>query len=140
MIIIASRQEKELLERLRTLDAADKAGPLHAVINGLKKEIVALEISKAKIVEANARDERELRHMIGLEKKRQEFEITQAKSEATLKVREDNLAADKARFEAEMKFQNERFTSEVGYLKELMAQILERLPTVTVDRKMGGQA
>jgi hypothetical protein len=35
-----------------------------------------------------------------------------------------------------MDFREERFKKEVGYLKDLMAQVLERLPTVTVDRKI----
>jgi len=103
----------------------------------LKKQIVDLEIEKAKKVETHEREERELRHMIGLEKKRQEFEIDQAKRETTVAVREENLTADKNRFAEEMKFQRERFTAEVGYLKDLMGEILERLPTVTVDKKVG---
>jgi hypothetical protein len=136
MIIIASREEKELLQRLRTLDADDKSGPLHAAVVALKKQISDLEIQKSQKQEEHDKQERELRHMIGLEKKRQEFEIQQAKSETSLKVREENLAADKERFANEMKFQNDRFTTEVKYLKDMIGEILGRLPTVTVDKRV----
>lgn len=102
----------------------------------LKKDIVELEIKKSQKDEAHAKEDRELRHMIGLEKKRQEFEIEQSKRETTVTVREENLAADKKRFEDQMKFHDERFTAEVGYLKGLLGEVLERLPTVTVDRKV----
>lgn len=114
-------------------------------VNDLKRQITDLEISKAKIVEDNAREKREVTHMVGLERKRQEFEAEQArkgietaKAEAILKVREENLSAEKKAFAANMEFQQARFEKEVGYLKDLMGQILERLPTVTVDRVQKG--
>lgn len=103
----------------------------------LKKEIVGLEIEKSKKTEDHEREARELRHMIGLEKKRQEFEVEQAKRETTVGVREENLAADKARFTEQMQFHEDRFKAEVGYLKDMIGQVLDRLPTVTVDKKVG---
>lgn len=122
----------------RQLDAAKG-------VNDLKRQITDLEISKAKIVEDNAREKREVTHMVGLERKRQEFEAEQAmksienaRAEAVLEVREKNLDAERKAFEKSMKFREERFTEEVGYLKGLMGQILERLPTVTVDRVQKG--
>ncbi len=104
----------------------------------LKKRITDLEIQEGKIKEGHEKEDRELRHMIGLEKKRQTFEIDQAKRETTVVVREENLGADKARFSDEMKFQRERFTDEVKYLKDLMGEILERLPNISVERLIGG--
>ena len=133
MIVIASREEKELLERLRRIDARDKSGALTAEISSLKGQISDLEISKSRKQEEFDKQDRELRHMIGLEKKRQEFEIQSAKTETALKVREENLASDKKRFEDQMRFQTERFEKEVVYLKDMMNEILGRLPTVTVD-------
>lgn len=56
---------------------------------------------------------REVEHKVGLERKRQEFEIQQAKRETEVKVREENLAADKERFKAEMNFQREHLQSEI---------------------------
>lgn len=100
----------------------------------LKNELVDLQIEKAKVVEEQERRERELTHMIGLEKKRQEQELAAGKREAVLAVQEKNLEADKARFEDQMDFMTDRFEKEVGYLKDIMGQVLDRLPTVTVDK------
>lgn len=55
--------------------------------------------------------------------------MEQAKREATVTVREENLSADRKRFEEQMKFQEERFTKEVGYLKEMLEAIVQRLPS-----------
>lgn len=139
------RERVDLLKRIDELktmvadlriekEAAQRESALVHQANDLKVEIEELKISKARMQEEHDKDERELRHLIGLEKRRQEFEIQQAKRETEVKVREENLTADKARFGEEMKFQRERFEKEVAYLKEMMGDILERLPVVTVDR------
>jgi hypothetical protein len=103
-------------------------------ITALRKQIADLEIRRDKITEDHEREKREVKHMVGLERKRQEFEIDQARRETTVTVREENLAADRKRFEEQMKFTTERFQAEVGYLKDLMGEVLDRLPTVTVDK------
>jgi hypothetical protein len=118
-------------------EPSEKKG-LSDKILGLKKQVVELEIQRDKKQEEFDRRDRELTHMIGLEKKRQEVETKQAVTAAGLSVREENLKADKDRFDKEMKFREERFTEEVGYLKGMVAQILERLPTVNVDRQIKG--
>ena len=112
-------------------------------VKQLQEQISRLEIDKAKIVEDNDRKIRETTHMVGLERKRQEFEAEQARKgieharkEAILEVQTENLETERAAFVKEMKFREERFTQEVGYLKDLMTQILDRLPTVTVDRQI----
>jgi hypothetical protein len=81
VILIVSKEEKELIDRLRKLEPV---GVLSEQVIKLKREISDLEIKKSKADETHAREERELRHMIGLEKKRQEFEIAQAKRETEL--------------------------------------------------------
>jgi hypothetical protein len=108
----------------------------------LKRDISDLKIDKSRIEEDHAKQERELRHMIGLEKKRQEVELVQGTQAAVLKVREENLAADKKRFEDQMTFQQQRFEAEVRYLKDMMGDILARLPNVNValDGKAGRKA
>ena len=103
----------------------------------LKNELTTLGIEKSKVEERHAKEERELKHMIGLEKKRQEVELVQASKAATLSVREEALAAERKRFDDQMAFREKRFTEEVGYLKDMCKQILDRLPTVTVDRVIG---
>lgn len=102
MILIASREEKELIQRLRSIqglgDAAERmtnAAGLSAEVIALKQQIASLQIDKSRIVEDNAKQERELRHMIGLEKKRCSISTSwQAKRDTSLTVREGNLAVD----------------------------------------------
>ncbi len=94
-------------------------------VGDLRKQINNLEIDKGKIEEKNDKKERELEHKIGLEKKRQEQELEIGKREAIVTVKEENLTADKERFEGQLKFHEERFTEEVGYLKNIVGQVLE---------------
>ncbi len=137
MIFIMSREEKDLLKQLRSLRGLDDVSALQAETIALKKKVTDLEIQRSQKQEEWDKGDRELRHMIGLEKKRQEFEIEQAKKETMVTVREENLAADKTRFSEEMKFQRERFEKEVSYLKEMMGDILERLPNINMEIHKG---
>jgi hypothetical protein len=135
---------RDQLARLESqLKIRSQESQLTVEANKLREQIAQLNIDKDRIVEDNAREKREVTHMVGLERKRQEFEaeearkgIERARSEAVLDVREENLKAERDAFTKEMKFREERFTAEVGYLKDLMSEILERLPTVTVDRQI----
>lgn len=119
-------------------DGTEKA-KLNGEIKRLKKELVDLEIQRDRLSETHEREQRDLKHMIGLEKKRQEFEIESAKRETTVSIREENLTADRKRFEDQMDFTTKRFEQEVGYLKDIMVQVLDRLPTVNVDRVVKGK-
>jgi hypothetical protein len=101
-------------------------------VEELKKEISQLEIDKAKKTEEFACREREVEHKVGLERKRQEFEISQAKRETEVKVREENLAADKERFKDEMEFQRKHLEGEIGSLRELVTEMLKRLPSAEI--------
>lgn len=136
MILIASREEKELIQRLREMkpwpQRADEVPALTAEVLTLKRQIASLEIDKSKIQEEHSRQERELRHMIGLEKKRQEVELVQAKKDTELTLREGNLVAERARFEEQLKFNTSRFETMEKYLKDMMGDILKRLPNVTM--------
>lgn len=102
-------------------------------IETLKRQVADLEIQKAKKEEEFAKREREVEHMVGLERKRSEFEKEAAKREAVLDVREANLTAERERFEKQMEFQNNRFTEEVGYLKKMIGQVLTAIPNVGTD-------
>ena len=137
MIFIHSKEEKDILKQLRSLRGLDDVSALQAETIALKKKVTDLEIQRSQKQEEWDKGDRELRHMIGLEKKRQEFEIEQAKKETMVTVREENLAADKTRFSEEMKFQRERFEKEVSYLKEMMGDILERLPNINMEIHKG---
>lgn len=101
-------------------------------IADLREQLETLKIEKARKEEDFARKEREIEHKVGLERKRQEFEIAQSKREATVTVREENLKADRERFDEQLKFHEKRFTEEVKYLKEMVGQVLERLPKIDV--------
>ena len=142
-------EDRQMIQDLRTFLKEELSQNLKAVLDlakrkprefelseeilGLRKRIVDLEVQESKIKEKHDREERELKHMIGLEKKRQEFEIDQSKRETTVKVREENLAADKDRFTQQMTFHEKRFTEEVKYLKDIMSDILKRLPDVSAS-------
>lgn len=108
-------------------------------IEDLKREVARLEIERAKKQEEWDRREREVEHKVGLERKRQEFEVAQAKRETTLSVREENLKADKERFAAEMEFQRKHLESEIGSLRELVGKLLERLPSAEIYAEIGGR-
>lgn len=104
----------------------------------LQKEITRLEIDLSKKQEDWNKREREVEHKVGLERKRQEFEIEQAKRETTVKVREENLAADKERFKSEMDFQRKRLEEEVSSLRELVGKMMERLPSAEIYADLTG--
>lgn len=139
MIVIASREEKELLQRLRQIEG--HAGTAKYAEEGrtLRSEIETLKIEKDRMKETQEREKRDLTHMIGLEKKRQEVEIEQTKKDTALTIREGNLASEKARFEEHLKFNTERFQSMETYLKDMMTSILARLPNVTMAIEQKGR-
>ena len=62
--------------------------------------------------------------------------MASGKREATLSVREENLAADRKLFEEQMAFHEKRFTEEVSYLKQIIGDIAERLPTANFTGKL----
>lgn len=130
MIFILSKEERELIARLRALEPVSA---LSEEVIKLKREISELVIQREQHKERHEREERELRHMIGLEKKRQEVEMKQAKQEATLAIREENLKAQQQRFEEQLKFNTQRFEKMESYLKDMMTSILERLPNVNMQ-------
>lgn len=135
----------ERLDRLTTAieaqskDLADIRGQLKAAKSTLsladeyaasKKKLTDLEIELDRVKESHARETREIEHMVGLEKKRQTFEIDSAKRDAILTVREENLTADRDRFESQMAFMQKRMEGELERLNGLTSEILERLPKV----------
>jgi hypothetical protein len=130
------RLSKEVAELRGERDAGKEAVKLSSDIASLKKELTDLRIEKDRETEKHEREKREVEHMVGLEKKRQEFEVDAAKRDVKLTVREENLKEDRQRFEQEMQFTRERFEKEVGYLQGLMKEVLERLPTVTVEKSI----
>ena len=121
--------EQKIQEALTTVHAAVVDTGKLAL---LQKEIARLEIERDKRIEEFSRKEREIEHKIGLERKRQEFEIEQAKRSTEVHVREENLKADKDRFKAEMDFQRQRLEGEVGSLREMVQQMMKRIPSAEI--------
>lgn len=104
----------------------------------LRQELETVKIEKARKDEEFARRERDIEHKVGLERKRQEFEVAQAKRESTVAVREENLKADKDRFAEQLKFHEDRFSTEVGYLKDILKEMMGRLPTANIKMAKRG--
>ena len=150
MILIASKEEKRLVEHLRasnngasTLEHMQRTERLTAEVVALKRQIAELEVTKSKALEEFEKRERELRHMIGLEKARMEqertqlhVEIAQSGKSARLEVREENLKAEQQRFAEQLRFNTERFEKMEVYLKDMTQSILARLPDVNVRMKV----
>lgn len=132
--------EQKLLSQLETLSAqvAELKGERKAnrdlitltdQVATLKEEISDLEVSKSRLEEKNARERRELEHMVGLEKKRQETELELGRREAKIEVAEQNLEADRTRFEESVTF----IKDETASTRKLVSELLDRLPKVTID-------
>lgn len=105
----------------------------------LTKEIAVLKAEKAGIEEGFARKEREIEHKVGLlrteieaEKKQSEKDFELRVKEAKLQAAEANLTERAKAFSEKMDFMEQRFTGEVGYLKELLEQMSKRLPDATI--------
>lgn len=127
---------KAILDEL-VKEVAEEEGYRKEIVK-LKREKADLEIERDRETETNERERREVEHMVGLERKRQEFETEQAKREAVVAVREENLQADRERFEQQMRFTTDRFEQELKAERELMQAILKRLPDVTARIDLDG--
>lgn len=119
-------------------DANKEVLSLTESITRLKKQLTDLEIQEAKKAEEHARKEREVLHQVGLVRKEFETEKAEhtrelefAKKEAKLELRQENLDSERKLFQKEMDFVKERFTEEQEQTRDLMGQILGRLPNVT---------
>jgi hypothetical protein len=128
------RVVKETVERIvkNALQDAESALASAGKITKLREELETLRIEKGRKEEEFAKKEREIEHKVGLERKRQEFEIEQAKRETTVTVREENLSADRKRFEEQLEFHQTRFETEVKYLHEMAEKLMERLPSAEI--------
>lgn len=141
MLILIGSSEQEFERKLRELwnEALSRVNEelqgikslrdLSAKVRQTREELETLKIEQGRKDEEFAKREREIEHKVGLERERQKVELENAKRDATLSVREENLKADRKRFEEQMKFHEDRFTEEVKYLKEMLGEIVQRLPS-----------
>lgn len=100
--------------------------------NKLRDQIEQLKREKATLTEDNDRKVRETEHKTGLLRQKTGQDIDNAKRETELKVREENLKADKQRFAGEMEFQRKHLQGEVDRIDGVLKAILERLPVIDV--------
>lgn len=127
---IASLRE-ELVVLRKEKSAVNKATGYIEEIEALKRRIADLHIEEERVKEGQERERREVEHMVGLERQRQEFEVEQAKRETKVELREVALEEQRKRFEEQMKFIENRLAKEVQYLKDdIVKALLERLPVV----------
>ena len=103
-----------------------------AALVKLRDEVDRLKREKAQLAEDNDRKIRDTEHKVGLLKTKQDHDVEHARRMAQLGVREANLAADRERFEAEMKFQRDHFDARSDQQDKLLEAILERLPSIDV--------
>lgn len=100
--------------------------------NELRDEIEQLRRERATLKEEHDRSVREVEHKTGLLRQKTEQDIAHAKRETELKVREENLKADKQRFADEMEFQRKHLQGEVDRIDGILRAILDRLPQIDV--------
>lgn len=145
---------EEILEEIQSLkkevaalkgerDATKDKKKLDQEYATLKRELTDLQIDYDREKEKWDREKRETEHMVGLQRKRQEFEVSSAERNAKLTVREENLKADKERFEEHVQFIEKRFDQQFESLNGLMEKFLERMPTtkqlITVGNNGGSE-
>lgn len=109
---------------------------LSVEVNSLREEKNQLTIDRNLINEKYEKREREIEHKLGLERIRQEQELKLGLREQTVKIREENLTADRDRFTKEMAFVTQRFEQETGYLKDMIKPLLEALPKMKITENL----
>lgn len=128
---------KVLTDTETTLGKIRSAFNLEGKIKALQEELETLKIEKDRKDEQFARREREVEHKVGLERKRQEFEIQQARREVMVEVKEKNLKKDKERFEEQMDFHKEAMAEEVKSLRDMVGKLLKALPSAEIIARVG---
>ncbi len=132
-----TRTVKDILTRVltdteTTLGKIRGAFDLEGKIKVLQEELETLKIEKDRKDEQFTRREREVEHKVGLERKRQEFEIEQARREVMVEVKEKNLKKDKERFEEQMDFHKKAMAEEVTSLRDMVGKLLKALPSAEI--------
>lgn len=119
-------------------DGHKRAKSLEEELSSLKRELTDKQIEFDREQEKWDREKREVEHMVGLQRKRSEFDSDAASREAKLAVREENLKAQQERFEEHTAFIEKRFDQQFKSLEKLTGQILERMPTTKQLITVGG--
>lgn len=109
-------------------------------VSNLKREITKLTIDRDRIKEDGDRQVREAEHQAGLLLTGQEQETANVRRETMLEVREGNLAAERKRFEENMKFRDDQVRGEMSRLQEMTQSLLDLVPKISVELEGGVSA
>ncbi len=115
-------------------DYLDERRMAQQTIYDLKEEIEQLKISKSRVTEEHEKEKREVKHLVGLERKRSEWEhekameeVDQARRQAQLEVREENLAKERETFVTQMDFTTKRMTEEINRITKLFSKLVPNI-------------
>jgi hypothetical protein len=104
---------------------------LSNLVKKLREELSTLQIIQSKKEEEWARKEREIEHKVGLERKRQEQELTIEKSrlevefdKRLIEAEKVAIAAERSKFEEHIKFVQDRFEEEVRNQRDLIERLV----------------
>lgn len=137
-----TQQVEQVATQLAELRGERSTLELETRIDSLSREKERLLSEMADLANEKKRQELDVEHKLGLHREQIESErrimLAEAAAErirsveeAKLAVREENLTAERERFEQEIEFRTQRFEAEAETLRNLTTQILERLPNVT---------
>lgn len=139
--LVGSKVEAAISAMLRDVD--NSLSKAQALLNAgvelktIRDQVETLKIEKLRVTEEFERKEREIEHMVGLERRRQAQELELAKREVSVQAGEEALKADRQRFEDQLKFMATRFEEEGKYQRDLLTQMMARLPSAEIIAKLG---
>jgi hypothetical protein len=127
----------QTLNEKRVEEYSDKVIELKNKVVDLQLELKDMADSHQKLVsikdEEFDRERREIEHKTGLMLKQVEEDRKAAVKEAELRVREENLNAERERDSKESKYKQQRMDEEMRKMDNLMKQVLDRLPNVNYN-------
>lgn len=137
-----TQQVEQVATQLAELRGERSTLELETRVDSLSREKERLLAELQDLQSERARHDLEIEHKVGLHRTQIESErrimVAEAEAErlraveqAKLAVREENLGAERERFEKEIEFRTQRFEAEAATLQEMTRQVLDRLPNVT---------
>lgn len=132
--LVEIRKLSEQLARLEgQIDASQELIGANNELARVKRQLSDAQIEIERNLETIARERRELEHMVGLEKLRQAQELELARKQAKLEVEQQNLYRERQTFEDQVDFIKE----ETASTRQLVTELLNRMPTITINGDLG---
>lgn len=130
-------QIEDLAKKVSKLRGEHEELGLAAEAAKLRRDIEESKIARDRLKETNDREIREVKHMVGLEKKRAEWEKESAIREARLEVRESAVDEKIQAFTEKLEFVEKQLTDQITYLKDdIVKEVFKRLPVVEVNKTL----